>query len=130
MEKEKWRDIRRTDEERDAYLDEIVKTKRWIVEGSQYHSWVAKSFQYADIVILLDTPYLVRIYRITKRYIRQLLGIEEANYIPSFRLFKKMFEWNKVFEIDSKPKLLKSFQQGKVDFIILKDKSEVEKYFN
>ncbi|GKU83087.1 DNA topology modulation protein [Niallia sp. NCCP-28] len=124
------RDVRRTDEERDAYLDEIVKTKRWIIEGSQYHNWVAKSFQHADIVILLDTPYLVRKYRITKRYIRQLLGIEEANYTPSFRLFKKMFEWNKVFETDSKPKLLKSFQQENMDFIILKDKNEVEKYFN
>lgn len=37
--REKLRDIRRTDEERDAYLDEIVKTKRWIVEGSQLYTF-------------------------------------------------------------------------------------------
>lgn len=82
------------------------------------------------MIIFLDTPYLVRIYRITKRYIRQLLGIEAANYKPSFKMFMKMFGWNSGFEKQSKPKILKMLQQDHVHSIILKDNKEINEFFN
>lgn len=126
----KLSDIRRTDEERDKYLEEIVSTNRWIIEGVHNHKWVTKSFKNADLIIFLDTPYFVRIYRIIKRYIRQLLGVETANYTPSLKMFKKMFGWNRYFEKESKPELLKMFQKNKVNSIILKDNNEIDKYFN
>ncbi|GGI44655.1 DNA topology modulation protein [Paenibacillus marchantiophytorum] len=94
----KSEDIRRSDEERDEYLNTIIRTDRWIIEGAHNHEWVFKSFQNADLIIFLDTPYAIRIIRITKRFILQKLGIEKANYKPTFTIFKKMFEWNAGFE--------------------------------
>ncbi|MFT8710186.1 MAG: DNA topology modulation protein FlaR [Sporolactobacillus sp.] len=123
-------DIERTTNERDAYLERIVSTKKWIIKGAQYHKWVLKSFINADLVIFLDTPYLVRLYRITKRFIRQLLGIEAANYTPSFKIFMKMFEWNSHFEKISKPKILKMCQQDSMHSIILKNVIELNSYFD
>lgn len=91
-------DIRRTDEDRDARLDQIVSTKKWIIEGAHSQPWVSKSIQNADLIIFLDTPYFVRIRRIIKRFVRQIIGVELANYKPSFNILKAMFRWNRKFE--------------------------------
>jgi adenylate kinase family enzyme len=129
-ERHKSGDIRRTEEDRDKYLEQIVSTKSWIIEGAHSHPWVGKSFQKADLIIFLDTPYFVRILRIIKRYVRQKIGVESANYTPSFNMFKAMFRWNSVFEKESKPKILIMFQQGKFNSIILKDNKKIHKYLN
>ncbi|WP_442600453.1 AAA family ATPase [Neobacillus sp. D3-1R] len=129
-ERHKSGDLRRTDEDRDKYLDQIVSTKRWIIEGAHSHPWVGKSFQNADLIIFLDTPYFKRILRIIKRYVRQIIGVESANYTPSFSMFKAMFRWNSFFEKESKPKILKMLQQDMSNFIILKDNQKIYKYFN
>ncbi|GAY77589.1 hypothetical protein NBRC111894_3143 [Sporolactobacillus inulinus] len=44
-------DLRRSDEERDHYLEQIVRSKRWIIEGAHAHHWVNKSFEAADLII-------------------------------------------------------------------------------
>ncbi|MEB1808342.1 MAG: AAA family ATPase [Bacillaceae bacterium] len=123
-------DIRRPDEERDQYLDQIVRTKRWIIEGAHHHHWVGKSFDNADLIIFLDTSYWVRTYRINKRFVRQVLRIEAANYKPSFKIYKSMFRWNKGFEKESKPKIFKMLEQRKVKFMILKNNKEMDPLFD
>ncbi|QAA23433.1 AAA family ATPase [Sporolactobacillus terrae] len=123
-------DLRRSDEERDHYLEQIVRSKRWIIEGAHAHHWVNKSFEAADLIIFLDPPYFVRIYRITKRFIRQKLRIEAAHYTPSFKIFKKMFEWNRTFEKESKPQIVNLLRRDPAHSMILNDAAEIEKYFN
>lgn len=54
------RDIRRSDEERDVYLNSIVNLNVWIIEGA-HHKWVSPSFHNADLIIFLDTKYSVRV---------------------------------------------------------------------
>ncbi|NOU98526.1 AAA family ATPase [Paenibacillus planticolens] len=122
-------DIRRSDEERDKYLDNIIRSDRWIVEGAHSHVWVFKSFQNANLIIFLDTPYVLRIFRITKRYFLQKLGIEKANYKPTFKIFMKMFEWNARFEKQSKPMILNLLNQDNIKSIILKDNRMIDQYF-
>ncbi|MCF6410206.1 AAA family ATPase [Pseudalkalibacillus salsuginis] len=123
-------DIRRPDEERDKYLDNIISTERWIIEGSHSHSWVGKSFQTADLIIFLDTPYPKRIQRIIKRFILQKLGLEKANYVPTLSMFRKMFKWNSSFEKESKPEILKMLTDEGFNSIILKDNTNIDNYLN
>lgn len=42
---------------------------------------------------------------------RQLLGVESANYTPSFKMFKDMFRWNRFLKKGIKPKILKMIQK-------------------
>ncbi|TFE26448.1 AAA family ATPase [Cohnella luojiensis] len=116
-------DIRRTDEERDEYLDKIIRSDRWIIEGAHNHIWVFKSFQNADLIIFLDTPYMKRIIRIIKRFFLQKMGFEKANYTPTIKMLIKMFEWNAGFEKQSKPMILNMLRQDDIKFLILKDNS-------
>ncbi|WP_375162197.1 AAA family ATPase [Fictibacillus sp. WQ 8-8] len=122
-------DIRRSDEERDQYLNEIISSDKWIVEGV-HHTWVNPSFQNADFIILLDTDYSKRTIRIIKRFVYQKLKIEKANYRPTLKIFRNMFIWNSNFEKESKPKILKLLNQYDHKLIILKNNQDIEKYFN
>jgi adenylate kinase family enzyme len=98
-------DRRRTEEERDALFQKITSLESWVIEGV-HHTWIMESLKQSDQIILLDPPYKKRTLRIIKRFIRQKLHLEKANYKPTFEMFRKMFKWNKYFETVSKPEIL------------------------
>ncbi|WHY71005.1 AAA family ATPase [Fictibacillus enclensis] len=79
-------DIKRSEAERDQYLNEIIHSSAWIIEGV-HTEWVDSSFKQANVILVLDTPYSKRIYRIVKRFVLQKLGIEKSNYRPTFEIF-------------------------------------------
>jgi adenylate kinase family enzyme len=116
-------DIRRSEQERDEYLNQIIHSDSWIIEGV-HHKWVLPSFQEADLIIFLDTPFAKRKARIIKRFFLQKIGVEKANYRPTFTIFKKMFTWNAYFEQVSKPEILLLLQPFTNKLIVLKDNSE------
>jgi adenylate kinase family enzyme len=122
-------DIRRSEEERDEYLNNIISSDAWIIEGVHY-KWVFQSFQNAELIIFLDTDYSKRTFRIIKRFILQKIGLEKANYKPTFKMFRRMFGWNADFESESKPEILNMLSQYNDKLIILKDNTEIKKYFN
>lgn len=119
-------DRRRTDEEKVKLMDEITSSDKWIIEGVHSLSWVQKSFESADVILFLDPPYSVRVQRIIKRFLRQKLGLEKANYTPTLYMFRKMFRWNAMFEKESKPKVLTMFSEKKLDFVVIKDNRDID----
>lgn len=121
-------DVRRSELERDEYLLKIIQSDTWIIEGVHYE-WVQLTFKEADVIIFLDPHYAKRTFRIIKRYILQMLGLEKANYRPSFVMFRKMFAWNRHFEDISKPEILTIFNEYKDKMVILKDSKELEKIY-
>lgn len=80
-------DIKRTDAERDQYLKSVSSSGAWIIEGVHSEKWVSDSFHQADLIILLDPRYSVRIYRIIKRFFLQKLRVEKSNYKPTVKIF-------------------------------------------
>lgn len=122
-------DIRRTEQERQEYLQSIIQTDGWIIEGIHQEEWVTQSFQQADCIIFLDTPYKIRTARIIKRFFKQKIGIEKAHYEPTFSIFFKMFRWNKRFEEVGKPNFFIN-QDDVIDkLVVVRDKKDVDNYF-
>lgn len=121
-------DIRRNEKERDEYFQSIIKADSWIIEGVHYE-WVEESFKNADMIIFLDISYGKRKYRITKRFIKQKLGLEKANYAPSIKMFRKMFLWNRYFEEKSREEILAILNGYKNKLCIVKDTEELEKLY-
>ncbi|MGG2016336.1 shikimate kinase [Bacillus sp. S10(2024)] len=120
-------DVRNTPEERDGQLNDIVSSDVWIVEGA-HHTWVSQGFQHADIIIFLDVSLSKRRYRITKRFILQLLGLEKANYKPSFNMYLKMFKWTRDFERKSKAEILHMLGAYGDKVVVLKDNRKADIY--
>lgn len=98
-------DIRRDDEAIVALLQQIVQSESWVSEGAHYHHWVRPALEEADLILFLSPSYLTRCRQIVKRFINQKLGIEQANYKPTFEMLIKMFKWNHSYEREGKRKI-------------------------
>ena len=121
-------DIRRSDHERDEYLQSIIQSSDWIIEGVHYE-WVQRSFMEADLIIFLNTRKVTRTIRIIKRFIFQKLGLEKANYTSTITMFRKMFDWNNQFENKAKQEILTILSQFEDKLLILNDNKSFEKIY-
>lgn len=118
-------DIIRSEEKRNTYLNEIIHRDR-IIEGV-HHTWVSPSFENADVIVFLDTKMSTRRRRIISRYCMQKAGLEKANYKPSLKLLKDLYNYNTVFEYESKPKIFEMLRAYESKLIILQSNAEIKK---
>lgn len=120
-------DIKRTPEERDEYLKRIINSDKWITEGV-HHKWIAPCLQDAEVIIFLDTKLSVRKFRIIKRFIRQKLGLETANYKPTLKIILNLYKYDTIFEYHSKPEILKKLRSYDNKLIHFKSDMEITNY--
>ncbi|WP_053365645.1 DNA topology modulation protein FlaR [Bacillus sp. FJAT-27245] len=123
-------DRRRTEEERAEYLDSILKSEAWIIEGVHNEEWTEGSFREADAIVFLDPAYSVRTFRIIKRFILQKLGREKAHYKVTYEILIKMFKWNMYFEQNGKPNFFKNYSLYTDKIIILKNNRQLKKFMD
>lgn len=128
--RDKSGDIRRTEQEREEYLNSILQSDSWIIEGVHNEDWVSNCFQSADLILFLDTKYSLRTYRIIKRFIKQKLQLEKANYKPTLVIFFKMFRWNRYFEDVGKVNFFNKYGIHKDKIKVIKNAKCIKKYFN
>lgn len=121
-------DSRRSDKKKRGILKDIIDSDGWIVEGAHTNDWIEDSLLNAELIILLDPPYRLRNIRIIKRFLRQKLKMETANYTPSFRIFLSMFKWNRYFERTAKPYIFDKFSVYGHKTIIAESISDVIEY--
>lgn len=88
---------KRSDEEQKSIIEKIDENESWIIEGT-YRESQHSAYDLADKIIFLDTPLYKRKFRIISRFIKQKIGVEKSNYIPTFEMLKCMFKWTKDFE--------------------------------
>ena len=97
---------KRNEDEIKFIINDINSKGEWIIEGV-----LRKNLDYlleiSDKIILLDTNYKLRKRRIIKRYFKQKLRLEKANYKPSIKMLKQMLIWNKSFEYKKKELIIK-----------------------
>ena len=101
-------DIRNSVDKRDKLLNYAIELDQWIIEGV-HMDWTDEALEASDYILFLDVPVSIRHWRIIKRYTRQMLRLEKANYTPTFSIFIKMFRWNSYFEKQMKPEFQKKF---------------------
>ncbi|WML43989.1 AAA family ATPase [Neobacillus sp. PS3-40] len=129
-ERHKSGDIRRSEEERRGYLNTILNSEAWIIEGIHNEEWVTNSFHNAELILFLDTNYSIRILRIIKRFAFQKIGLEKSNYKPTFKVFLKMFKWNKYFENVGKPGFFEKIEVYSNKLLVVKNRREIKNYFH
>lgn len=122
-------DIKRSTNDRNEKLNEIIRLDSWIIEGV-HHKWVAKSFEESDAIIFLDTELSVRRLRIIKRFAGQKLGYEKSNYNPTFKILKDLYTYNTFFEYNSKPEIFHMLTPYKHKLFIIKNKQDIQNYLS
>lgn len=61
--------------ERQERLNKIFIKDSWIIEGVNTGDWICDGYQKADIIIWIDIPAYVRLYRLLKRTLLRRLGV-------------------------------------------------------
>ena len=88
---------KRSEEEQNRIIDQIDEGKDWIIEGT-----LRKNLYYlleiAEKIIYIEVGKRTRNIRILIRYMKQKLGIENANYKPTIKMLKNMYKWSKEHE--------------------------------
>ncbi|WP_409252722.1 DNA topology modulation protein FlaR [Bacillus sp. SCS-153A] len=120
-------DIRNSPEVRDSKFHRIIDQPEWIIEGV-HHTWTTRGFQEADCIIFLDTPIMVRNWRIFKRFTVQKLGFKKGNYKQTWTMLKRTYKWNYQFEKTSKPEILKMLKPHQEKLKILENNTYTKEF--
>lgn len=100
------------------------ENKNYIIEGV-----LRKKLEFicnlVDYIIIFDIDKEVLRKRIKKRYIKQKLGLEKANYKPTKEFLNQMYIWLETYNYDKDKNIIKKYS-NKV--IILRNNKEVKKY--
>ncbi len=121
-------DVKRSPEEIDFEFNKIINSEKWIIEGV-IRKYFNDGFEKADTIILLDTPSYIRRYRILKRWARQKLKIEKANYTPTIKMLLLMYKWSKGFD-KQRQEVLKDLTPYKEKVITITDVSDLPSLCN
>lgn len=91
--------VRASENLRAEKLDKILFNDSWVIEGA-YYKWLDQSFECADIIVILNPPYVKRQWRIFVRFLKRkfLLGYFKKE---TFASFLKLSLWNKNFDGDN-----------------------------
>lgn len=85
-----WGNIRRTDEEINLLFKRTIMKPHWIIEDAG-RKMFSEGMKAADMIIHLKPSLFVRKVRVTTRFFKQKLGLEECIYTPSIPMLKFMF---------------------------------------
>ncbi|RZI49938.1 hypothetical protein EQJ87_08315 [Lactococcus kimchii] len=110
---------RRSEQEISDLTQQILQQEKFIIEDTLREQFTGL-LREVDSVIFLDLPEIFLKYRVIKRYFRQKLGLESANYQPSLQMLRQMFIWQKIDRrdlIETQPNL-----------IVLRSKRQIKKF--
>ena len=83
--------VKRTPDERDRLLCDVLNHKDWIIEGV-YYAWCQQCFADADEIYVLSIPKHKYRYRIVRRFIRRKLGLEQGKK-ETLKSLSRLLRW-------------------------------------
>lgn len=117
---------KRSADERDRLLNEILENKNWIIEGV-YYDWCDKSFENADIIYVLDINPKICKRRIIKRFLRRKLKLESGKK-ETIKSLIALLNWTDRYQnkklVEIKKKLL-SFPDKTIYLHSVKEVNEI-----
>ncbi len=71
-----------TDSTRDKRLKELLKNKKWVIEGAYVGEWMHQAIKDCDLILILNINTLIAQKRVLARFIKRKLGIEKGTGGP------------------------------------------------
>ena len=83
--------VKRSPEERDRLLNNVLSHNDWIIEGV-YYAWCQQCFADADRIYVLNVPRYKYRYRIIRRFVRRKLGLEKGKK-ENLKSLRELLKW-------------------------------------
>lgn len=113
-----------SNKERDNKLKKIIKSNKWIIEGTHKREWILPAFKKADFVVILSISKFILIKRIISRHIKRKFKKEPANNLL------ELVKWAYKYQKDDFPIYLNLVKDYKKGYIILKSNKEINNFLN
>lgn len=110
----------RDEESRNKELENILARDKWIIEGTYTEKWILPALARANIIIWLDTPARIKLFRFLKQIIKNTKNRKNFYGRGKLAIGLKYKEWDRSRQ--AYKTLLQPFQ-SKV--IILKSKVDI-----
>lgn len=91
--------VEASDEERDQALTPILDSAAWIIEGV-YYRWLSRSFEAADLIIILTPSVWRRDWRLLKRFVTRQLSHSTSKKETLADLWG-LLTWNHGYDMDN-----------------------------
>jgi adenylate kinase family enzyme len=131
LDKVSWDDdhgnIKRSDEEALKLFNDILRHKSWIIEDVGRDKFI-KGRKEADVIYYIKLSRIKSYYRVSKRWLKQKLGIERYNHPPTFKQWFYFISTVNTYYSREKDKL-KSLEEykEKLVFVTKKDIKKILK---
>ena len=83
--------VKRSPDERDRLLNDVLSHNDWIIEGV-YYAWCQQCFADADRIYVLNVPRYKYRYRIIQRFVRRKLGLEKGKK-ENLKSLRELLKW-------------------------------------
>ena len=83
--------VKRSPDERDRLLNDVLSHNDWIIEGV-YYAWCQQCFADADRIYVLNVPRYKYRYRIIRRFVRRKLGLEKGKK-ENLKSLRELLKW-------------------------------------
>ena len=83
--------VKRSPDERDRLLNDVLSHNEWIIEGV-YYAWCQQCFADADRIYVLNVPRYKYRYRIIRRFVRRKLGLEKGKK-ENLKSLRELLKW-------------------------------------
>jgi len=120
--------IRASEESRAEKLNSILSNEKWIIEGV-YYKWLEKSFQNADLIVVLNPPLIKRQWRIFKRFVIHKFFLGDYRK-ETFMNFIELWRWNKNFDQDNMVRIVDFTSKHKKKIVYCSSYKEVKSMLN
>lgn len=80
-------------------LAKAISGNEWVAEGWHFGPWLNPLFERVTCICIVDTPLHIRYWRITKRFAKRKLGLQNDPYAKGgFSHLLKLYQWTKLFD--------------------------------
>ena len=114
---------KRSVDERNKLLGEILDNENWIIEGV-YYDWLDQSFKAADVIYVLDIKTKICKRRIVKRFLRRKLKLEPGKK-ETVKSLIALLKWTDEYRNNNLVKIKKRLQSFPDKTIYLRSVKEV-----
>ena len=83
--------VKRSPDERDRLLNNVLSHNDWIIEGV-YYTWCQQCFADADRIYVLNVPRYKYRYRIIRRFVRRKLSLEKGKK-ENLKSLRELLKW-------------------------------------
>ena len=83
--------VKRSPDERDRLLNNVLSHNDWIIEGV-YYAWCQQCFADADRIYVLNVPRYKYRYRIIRRFVRRKLSLEKGKK-ENLKSLRELLKW-------------------------------------